>query len=72
MFIAHFGVAMAAKRVAPRPSLGTPYRSSLSGPPPPSVCVLAMSGLVGRLFIVWAHWIERHRAPAAARSRETS
>jgi len=40
------------------------YLSALFGPPPPSVRILAWSGLVGWLFVAWAYWIERHRAPA--------
>jgi hypothetical protein len=42
------------------------YVASVFGPPPPSVRVLAMSGLLGWLFVAWAYWIDRHRAPAAA------
>ena len=38
MFLGHFGVALAAKKVAPRP---------------------------GWLFVAWAYWIDRHRAPIA-------
>ena len=37
------------------------YVASVFGPPPPSVQVLAMSGLLGWLFIPWAYWIDRHR-----------
>jgi hypothetical protein len=37
------------------------YVSSVFGPPPPSVEVLATSGLAGWLFIAWAYWIDRHR-----------
>jgi membrane-bound metal-dependent hydrolase YbcI (DUF457 family) len=42
------------------------YVSSVFGPPPPSVTVLAVSGLLGWLFVAWAYWIGRHRAPVAA------
>jgi len=41
------------------------YLASVVGPPPPNVEVLAYSGLLGWLFVVWAYWIDRHRAPAA-------
>ena len=41
------------------------YAAAVFGPPPPSVTALAMSGLVGWLFIVWAYWIDRHREPVA-------
>jgi membrane-bound metal-dependent hydrolase YbcI (DUF457 family) len=41
------------------------YLSSVFGPPPPSVRVLAMSGLLGWLFIAWAYWIDRHRVPTS-------
>ena len=40
------------------------YLSAVFGPPPPSVRVLAVSGLLGWLFVGWAYWIDRHRAPA--------
>jgi hypothetical protein len=43
------------------------YVSSVFGPPPPSVQVLAMSGLLGWLFVAWAYWIGRHRAGVAQR-----
>jgi hypothetical protein len=39
------------------------YLASLFGPPPPSAEVLAVSGLTGWLFVAWAYWIDRHRAP---------
>jgi membrane-bound metal-dependent hydrolase YbcI (DUF457 family) len=42
------------------------YLASVFGPPPPSVQVLAMSGLLGWLFVAWAYWIDRHRRPVAA------
>jgi hypothetical protein len=41
------------------------YLAAVFGPPPPSVEVLAMSGLLGWLFIAWAYWIDRHREPAS-------
>ena len=37
------------------------YLASVFGPPPPSVQVLALSGLLGWLFVAWAYWIDRHR-----------
>lgn len=37
------------------------YLMSVFGPPPPSVRILAMSGLAGWLFVVWAYWVDRHR-----------
>jgi len=40
------------------------YLASVFGPPPPSVRVLAISGLFGWLFVGWAYWIDRHRALA--------
>jgi membrane-bound metal-dependent hydrolase YbcI (DUF457 family) len=43
-------------------TLAAIYSASVFGPPPPSVQVLAMSGLLGWLFVVWAYWIDRHRA----------
>jgi hypothetical protein len=38
--------------------------ASVFGPPPPSVQVLAWSGLLGWLVIAGAYWIDRHREPA--------
>lgn len=42
------------------------YLAAVFGPPPPSVQVLAMSGLLGWLFVVWTYWIDRHRKAVAA------
>jgi hypothetical protein len=42
------------------------YVASVFGPPPPSVRVLAMSGLLGWLFVAWAYWIDRHRTAIPA------
>ncbi len=47
-------------------TLAVIYLASVFGPPPPSVQVLAMSGILGWLFIAWAYWIDRHREPVAA------
>ena len=45
-------------------TLAAIYVASVFGPPPPSVQVLAWSGLLGWLFVAWAYWIDRHREPA--------
>ncbi len=37
------------------------YLMAVFGPPPPSVQVLAWSGLLGWLFVAWGYWIDRHR-----------
>ena len=37
------------------------YLAAAFGPPPPSVKALAITGLLGWLFPVWAWWIDRHR-----------
>jgi len=42
------------------------YLMTVFGPPPPSVPILALSGLLGWLFVAWAYWIDRHRETAAA------
>lgn len=42
------------------------YVMSVFGPPPPGVQALAYAGLAGWLFVAWAYWIDRHRAPAPA------
>ena len=47
-------------------TLAAIYLASVFGPPPPSVGILAMSGILGWLFIAWAYWIDRHREPRAA------
>jgi hypothetical protein len=39
------------------------YFAALFGPPPPSVRVLVVSGLLGWLVLPWAYWIDRHRTP---------
>ena len=41
------------------------YLMAVFGPPPPSVAVLAWSGLLGWLFLAWAYWIDRHRESLA-------
>ncbi len=39
------------------------YVSAAAGPPPPSVRVLAIGGIVfGWLFVLWAGWVDRRRA----------
>lgn len=67
------GTWLYASVTRPRDSLGTwtfvalvttlsaIYLASVVGPPPPSVQVLAMTGLLGWLFVAWAYWIDRHR-----------
>jgi hypothetical protein len=40
------------------------YVGAVFGPPPPSVRVLAITGLAGWLFVAWGYWIDRHRVPA--------
>jgi len=42
------------------------YLASVLGPPAPSVQVLAMSGLLGWLFVLWAYWIGGHRVAVGA------
>lgn len=38
------------------------YLASVFGPPPPSARALALTGLLGWLFVPWGAWIDRHRA----------
>jgi len=45
-------------------TLAAIYVASLVGPPPPDAKVVAYSALAGWLFVAWAYWIDRHRAPA--------
>lgn len=42
--------------------LGAIYVASVFGPPPPGVGVLALTGVLGWLFVAWGYWIDRHRA----------
>ena len=68
-----FGAWIYARVTRPRDRLGTMlliafvtvlvviYLMSVFGPPPPSVEILALSGLLGWLFLAWAYWIDRHR-----------
>jgi hypothetical protein len=42
------------------------YVASVFGPPPPSVNALALTGVLGWLFVAWGYWIDRHRAPEVA------
>jgi hypothetical protein len=42
------------------------YLASVFGPPPPSEQALAITGLLGWLFVAWGYWIDRHRVPRAA------
>ena len=39
------------------------YLAAVFGPPPPSARALAMTGLLGWLFVAWAYWIDGHRTP---------
>jgi membrane-bound metal-dependent hydrolase YbcI (DUF457 family) len=48
------------------------YLGAVFGPPPPSVRALAISGLLGWLFVAWAYWIDRHRAVATERQYAAS
>jgi hypothetical protein len=47
-------------------TLAVLYFAAVFGPPPPGVLALAVTGLLGWLFVVWAYWIDRHRVRAAA------
>jgi membrane-bound metal-dependent hydrolase YbcI (DUF457 family) len=41
------------------------YLASVFGPPPRSVDAVAGSGVIGLLFVFWAVWADRHRAPVS-------
>lgn len=69
MFLGHFAVGLAGKRVAPAISLGTWFLSVQFvdlvwplGPPPPNVRTLAFSALAVWIFVPWAWWIDRKSA----------
>lgn len=38
------------------------YLGAAFGPPPPSLAVLAGTGLAGWLIVAWGYWIDRHRS----------
>jgi hypothetical protein len=39
------------------------YAANLAGPPPPSTDAIAAVGQGQWLLILWAYWVDRHRAP---------
>jgi membrane-bound metal-dependent hydrolase YbcI (DUF457 family) len=39
------------------------YAANLAGPPPPSVAAVAWSAQAMWLIVLWAYWVDRHRAP---------
>jgi hypothetical protein len=68
VFTGHIAVGLAAKRIAPRSSLGALLAAALAldaasrfGPPPPSPRVLARLALSAGLSIPLAYWVDRHR-----------
>jgi membrane-bound metal-dependent hydrolase YbcI (DUF457 family) len=44
-------------------ALGIVYVANVLGPPPPSVAAVAWSAQAMWLFVLWAYWVDRHRAP---------
>ena len=38
------------------------YAGNLFGPPPPSVTAIAWAGQAQWLLVLWAYWVDRHRA----------
>lgn len=54
MFIGHFAVAFAARRVAPLDFVYCPWSHSL-------VALAAWAGLLAAA-VDWGYWIERHRS----------
>jgi hypothetical protein len=38
------------------------YFAALYGPPPPSTTAIATAGHMSWLFVIWAYWVDRHRA----------
>jgi hypothetical protein len=71
MFIGHFAVAFAAKKAAPRVSLGTLILSAafLDAVWP----VLVLLGVVAMLlFVPWSYWIDAHREVRSASAAGTA
>jgi hypothetical protein len=44
-------------------TLAAIYFAALYGPPPPNAQAVAIAGHLSWLFVLWAYWIDRHRAP---------
>lgn len=42
------------------------YAANLTSPPPPGTRVVAFADLVATLFLGWAIWVDRHRAPSGS------
>lgn len=47
-------------------TLAVLWLGAVFGPPPPDERALAITSLLGWLFVAWAYWIDRHRVLAAA------
>jgi hypothetical protein len=45
------------------------YFAALYGPPPPSSNAVAGAAQLAWLFVIWAYWVDRHRARRAANIR---
>ena len=43
------------------------FFAALYGPPPPNPATVAIGGHLGWLFVLWAYWVDRHRAGVAAK-----
>jgi hypothetical protein len=71
MFLGHFAVGFASKRIAPRASLGMLLAARVALPlglfagsvaePPPSARAVALVGLSAWLLPLSGAWIDRHR-----------
>ena len=50
--------------------LGLIYVGNITGPPPPSASIIAVAANASWLFILWAYWVDRHRAvkPSASQT----
>ena len=44
------------------------YFAALYGPPPPDASAVAAAGHLSWLFVIWAYWVDRHRAVRLKRS----
>ena len=69
MFVGHFGAALAAKRAAPRVSLGTLFLSFQFA----DLLWPILLGALALWFIVpWGYWIDRHRLARRKLSRQSA
>jgi hypothetical protein len=48
------------------------YVGNITGPPPPSASIIAVAGNASWLFVLWAYWVDKHRAAKPSASQTYS